>query len=172
MTILEMKNKKTSKKIGRTLQERCYDSIASSMQDAPPMLQEMVMGETTKRIKEEMIQETYDIAREKAIHDVCDELHPLISEIMQNIIMTMTEDGRNRKSFRGEYHKSSHPDILDCAIKISEDVIESLESHYIYRAFGLNGRAGLGNYDSDREYDSDENSQQQFYLDPDVSFSD
>ena len=45
-----------------------------------------------------------------------------------------------------------------------------MESHYIYRAFGL--PRDNREYDSDIEYDSDkssENSHQQFYSDPDVS---
>ena len=166
------KNKKNNIKRNGSLQDLCYDSITSSMQTAPPLIQEMIMGETSKRMKDQMIAEAYDIARERAIHDICDELHPLITEIMQDIIMTMTENGRNRKSFRDEYHKLSHPDILECAIKVSEDVIQTMESHYIYRAFELEGRAGLGNYDSDREYESDnsdENSRQEFYPDQDVS---
>ena len=162
--------KKNMKKSSGSLQDLCYDSIVSSIQTAPPLLQEIIMGETTERMKNKMIVEAYDSAREKAIHDVCEELPSLITEIMQNIIMAMSEDGRNRRSFRDEHHKSSHPDILECAIKISEDVVQTMESHYIYRAFGL--PRDNREYDSDIEYDSDkssENSHQQFYSDPDVS---
>ena len=169
----KIKNKNKNKSV--SLQDLCYDSLTSSMQTAPPLLQEIIMGETSERMKKQLIGEAYDIAREKAIRDICDELEPLVTDIMENMIMSMAENGRNTKSFRDEYHKLLHPDILECAIKISENIVQNLESKFLYRALGVKARSGFGNYDSDieyDEYDSDENSRQQFYSDPDVSDSD
>ena len=71
--------KKNMKKSSGSLQDLCYDSIVSSIQTAPPLLQEIIMGETTERMKNKMIVEAYESAREKAIHDECEELPSLIT---------------------------------------------------------------------------------------------
>jgi hypothetical protein len=121
-----------------TLQEMCYNQLAKSMETAPPLLQEMVMGETCQRVKENMKKEVREEMMPEVEKEVkksmCNILPYLIPEIMQDIISAMTEDGRMRRNFRDEYiHLGS--DVIECAIQTAETAVTTMEDHYVYRAF-------------------------------------
>jgi hypothetical protein len=87
-------------------------------------------------------------AIDRAIGNICIELPFLISEIMQDIIRSMTENGRTRINFREQLKDSLDSEIIECAISTAEDVILTMEDHYINRSFANYNRTRYG-YDSD-----------------------
>ena len=69
-----------------SLEELCYEQIANSINSAPPLIQEMVMNETSKRIRDKMIPDVKKEIRE----EICDYLPDILPEIMQDIVYSMT----------------------------------------------------------------------------------
>ena len=134
-----MKNKMSS------LQELCLQNIYESIQKAPPVIQDMIIGETKERIKEKIITDV------KSEYDI---LPALIPEIIEDIIYTMTRNNRLRKNFH-ELYPNVNKDVMNCAISSAEECVRRLDQKYIHNAFYM---YQIYNYeDSDTEEDDDYN---------------
>jgi hypothetical protein len=132
-----------------TLQELCYQKLASTMNDAPPLLQEMIMGETKEyfknQIRSEVKAEIQEEQKEIAYNDMMETIPLLVPEIMADILASMTQNGRMRQDFRMIYSHLS-PQAVACAIETAEHAVRNLDERYIHNSFGNVSRV---NYESD-----------------------
>lgn len=132
-----------------TLKEVCYEKFAKSVENAPPLVQEMIIGETRSRIKDkinqELKQKVTDETKKEVKNNFCNVLPYLIPEIMQDIINSISHAGRTHHNF---YEKYKHLDveIIDCAIKSAENAVNKMEEYYIHRAFNI-ANASTNNID-------------------------
>ncbi len=148
------------------LQDLCYDKLAETTMTAPPLIQKIIMGETRERVKQnmkdEVKKEVMSEAKKEAQVNILKDLPYLIPEIMQDIIMVMTEDGRIHRNFREEL---SHlpKEMVECAIQTAEAAVQTMETHYVHRAFNFTNTArnvhiadhGVWDQEIDDERDSD-----------------
>jgi len=132
-----------------TLQELCYQKLASTMNGAPPILQEIIMGETKEYFKEEIRSEVkaevQEEQKEIAYNDIMETVPVLVPEIMSDIISSMTQNGRMRQDFRIIYAHLS-PQAVSCAIETAEHAVRNLDDRYIHNSFG---NVSQVNYESD-----------------------
>lgn len=133
-----------------TLKEVCYEQFSKSVEDAPPLIQEMIIGETRSRIKDkihqELKQKVTDETKKEVKNNFCDVLPYLIPEIMQDIISSMSNAGRAYRNNFYEKYKHLDVEIIDCAIKSAENAVNKMEEHYIHRAFNIaNASANIDN---------------------------
>jgi hypothetical protein len=123
-----------------SLQELCYAQIAATVETAPPLLQEIVMGETRERIKKNMKSEVKNEVlhevKKRAQGEICKDLSSLVPDIMEDIIESMTQPGHMRRNYREELDHLPR-EVVECAIRIAEDSVSLLEDHYIRREFAL-----------------------------------
>jgi hypothetical protein len=102
----------------KTLQEICYDSLAESLYNAPPQIQEMVMGETKKRIekrvREEVAKDVEKKITPKVFRSVVDMCTLIIPEFVTDIVACTVIDNRTRKPYFDIYKKidENHIDML------------------------------------------------------------
>ena len=122
-----------------TLQELCYQKLAHTMNGAPPLLQEMIMGETQEhfknQIRSEVKTEIQEEQKEIAYNDIMDTVPVLVPEIMADILASMTQNGRMRQDFRMIYSHLS-PQAVACAIETAEHAVRNLDERYIHNSFG------------------------------------
>lgn len=112
-----------------SLQTLCYESLAQSISDAPPIIQEMVIGETKKQIKkrvrEDIEREVEQKMKKKIRFDSLIEISVLYSiiipEIVTDIVASMVKNNRMRRNYRQIYPKIQ-TDVMDHAIEIAETV--------------------------------------------------
>lgn len=119
-----------------TLKEICYENIARDVVSAPPLIQEIIMGETYTRVKSNMKDDVVKEVKKDVKTDMCKTLPFLVPDIMKDIIASMTIDGYTRRDFRDEY-KHLCPEIVQCAIITAESAVNIMESHYVHRAFEM-----------------------------------
>ena len=132
-----------------TLQELCYQKLAHTMNGAPPLLQEMIMGETQEyfknQIRSEVKTEIQEEQKEIAYNDIMETVPLLVPEIMADILASMTQNGRMRQDFRMIYSHLS-PQAVACAIETAEHAVRNLDERYIHNSFGNISRI---NHESD-----------------------
>ena len=135
------------------LQELCYQKLASTMNNAPPLLQEMIMGETKEyfknQIRSEVKTEIQEEQKEIAYNDIMEHVPVLVPEIMADILASMTQNGRMRQDFRMIYSHLS-PQAVACAIETAERAVRNLDEHYIHNSFG---NVSQVNYETDSNSD-------------------
>ena len=136
-----------------TLQELCYQKLASTMNDAPPLLQEMIMGKTQEyfkdQIRSEVKTEIQEEQKEIAYNDIMENVPLLVPEIMADIMASMTQNGRMRQDFRMIYSHLS-PQSVACAIETAECAVRNLDERYIHNSFG---NVSQINYENDSTSD-------------------
>ena len=144
-----------------TLQDLCYQKIATTMQSAPPGLQEIIMGETAKCFKqtlEEQIKKdmSLDII-EQVTNDMMETVPVLVPEIMDDIIASMTNSFRMRQDFRIIYQHLS-PYVVQCAILTAEHAVRNMEDKYFYsffrqseESYSMSDSCSLSDKDSDND---------------------
>jgi hypothetical protein len=145
-----------------TLQDVCYNSLAASMESAPPLLQEKIMGNvydrvkqnTKKDVKQEIKQELLPQIYQQTQDDYRQLLPFLISEIVKDNIKSTIVSGYIRKNFAEKY-KHLNKNIVHCAIQTAELTVTSMEEHYTYRAFEFSNPTyhGYFNESGDESYD-------------------
>ena len=140
-----------------SLQDLCHLSIANSIMSAPPVIQEILMGETSERIKEKLKDEAVEEVKKDIRDNMYKILHHLVPEIMNDIISSLTTAGRVRRNFR-EVYANLDPEMIECAINIAETTVQTMEQYYVHRV--MNNNQQYYDYDyseSEPEYpDSDD----------------
>ncbi len=121
-----------------TLQNLCYEKIADTMNDAPPLLQEMIIGETREKMKETLLSEIKtEMRREllKELHlNTMDTVPLLVPEIMNDIIKSMTTNNQMRNDFHNLYPHIC-PFMVECAVLTAEHAVRNLDDSYIHNSF-------------------------------------
>lgn len=119
----------------KRLEDLCYDQLADTIQNAPPFLQEMIIGETCERIRENM---KYDLKKElmkETYLTFFQYLPDIIPEIMQDIVSSCTEKSNYiPRDFRKELAHFPE-EIVECSIQTAIAAVQTLEARYIYRTF-------------------------------------
>lgn len=113
-----------------TLQELCYDRIALTIEHAPPLIQEQVLGETMKRLEAKILSR----AREDVSKSFNDILPYIVPDIMEDIIYTSTHPGSVRRNYRHEFNNVWAP-VMNCAVRVAEEAVRKMEERYIHAAF-------------------------------------
>lgn len=147
----------------KSLQEICYDSLATSMENAPPLLQEMIMGETSanlaKRLKKELKRDLTNSIREKLYDEVLKKVtEDLCSELPSIITSMLHENLHNTTSYNSSYttsYNSLDPLVLECATQVATDVSEVMENHYSQRA---DSSTSYSRHNIYHDYDSDDSN--------------
>ena len=118
-----------------SLQKLCYENIADSIQQAPPQLQEMIIGETTDIIRKRMMEEArrevrLEVEEKRKIsviaHVAC-MFDVFVPEIVNDILQA-TRTGRSRVNFRTRYWDEDQQ-IVEAAISTAE----SISTNYLNR---------------------------------------
>lgn len=120
-----------------SLQDLCHLSIANSMMSAPPVIQELVMGETSERMKKKLKDEAVEEVKKDNRDNMYQILPLIVPEIMEDIISSLTTAGRVRRNFR-EVYSNLDSEMIECAIKIAETSVQSMEQYYVHRAMNNN----------------------------------
>lgn len=120
-----------------SLQELCLKNIAESVAQMPPVMQDMVIQDSTEHIKKEAKKEVTLEVREVALSlakkEICDILPYIVPEIMQDIINSIT-----RRNIRQNYYeKYPYIDmkIMTTAIQTAEYAVNAMEERYVHSAF-------------------------------------
>lgn len=138
-----------------TLEALCYETIARSIKQSPPLIQEMVMGETKNKIADEIekkIENSY-----KKTNDI---ISSLVPEILVDIIETMTNNNKIRKDFRSIY--SHFPkSAVECAILTAENCSNNFNNNMHFEDLHNNNNNNMDqdyedNYEDNYEEDSEE----------------
>jgi hypothetical protein len=112
-----------------TLQELCYQNIATSTMNAPPLIQEMIVGETTtiieERVRGQLSREvTKEITEEVTVKvnvDVHQIYSDIVPEIVKDIVRATVNGGASRKNFVDIY-SNIDPQIMRMAIEAAETI--------------------------------------------------
>lgn len=115
-----------------TLQELCYQRLASTMVSAPPGLQEVIMGETKKHMEARMIEELWVKEWMSNTRMFVD----LVPQIMEDLIRIIVTPGALRPNYLTMF---SHlrPCIVQCAISTAEEAVRRMEERYVHAAFAI-----------------------------------
>lgn len=140
-----------------SLQELCIQNIAASIQDSPPMIQEIIIGRTTeeikKEIKKELTKELTSQIRKKErnaiVKDITFKLKHMVPTIVSDIIAA-EQQGRPRTNFRTRFWDEDE-DVVNNAIGIAEELVD--DNIFRYTAHNRN-RYNI-EMDSDSDSDSD-----------------
>jgi hypothetical protein len=139
-----------------TLQDLCYQKIANTMNDAPPLLQEMIIGETREKMKGILLSEIKTEMRKelmKELHlNMIDTIPLLVPEIMTDIIKAMTTHNRMRNDFHNVYPHIC-PFMIECAVQTAEHAVRNLDDSYIHNTFR---RVNNNNNNDEEEYSLDD----------------
>ena len=115
-----------------TLQQLCYINLANQINDAPPGIQETIIGETKKSMEERITKEV--VARQ--IQNIYDSLVYMIPDIMENLIHVTITPGSLRDNYEAIY-ASIHPSLIHCAVHTAEEAVRRMEQRYVHNAFNI-----------------------------------
>jgi hypothetical protein len=136
-----------------TLQELCYQRLASTMLEAPPGLQEIIAGETRVHMENKIREEV----RHKQWSDLGHIFSQAIPDIMEDLIQTIVTPGILRSDYLNML-PHLHPRVVRCAVQIAKEAVRRMEERYVYAAFRLNGdsdESGDEDYSEEEDLDSE-----------------
>lgn len=143
-----------------SLKEICQENITNSIYNMPPVLQEMIIGDTKKqmesRIREELKRElTNDIIKEqeKIRKEILNTISYIVPDIMNDIIYSMTHHNVARNNYYILFDKIERSTV-DAAVLIAENAVSEMEERYVNNSFNYY-RQQYNNY-RDINYDIDE----------------
>jgi hypothetical protein len=116
---------------------------------APPVIQEIVMGKTSEKIKEKLKDEAVEEVKKDNRDNMYKILPHIVPEIMDDIISSHTTAGRVRRNFR-EVYSNLDPEMIECATKIAETTVQSMEQYYVHRVMN-NNQQYYDDYSSESE---------------------
>jgi hypothetical protein len=110
------------------LQELCFINISNSIQNSPPLIQEMILDKTKKQIEDKVKNDIYKSHNDiyKTHNNIISDLTP---EILENIIYCM-RNNTIRKNYR-EIYSYLPEQAVECAILTAENCATNLEQTYI-----------------------------------------
>lgn len=119
--------------------------MAKQMANAPPGLQEIVMGETKKRIEERITQQVVG----QHIEQMENSMQHIIPDIMEDLIRVTVVPGALRADYSSIY-PFTNPRLLQCAVRTAEEAVRRMEERYIHAAFH-NQSHQYNDYEEDEE---------------------
>lgn len=133
-----------------TLQELCYNHLAKQMTNAPPGIQEMVMGETKKRMEERITQQVVG----QHIEQMENILQYIIPDIMEDLIRVTVVPGAIKADYTSKY-PFTNPSLVQCAVRTAEEAVRRMEERYVHAAFNIQYHQYDDEYDEEDEEDQD-----------------
>jgi len=131
----------------------------------PPMLQEIVIGETKEQMREQIRKEMRNEikAEEKARKDMLDMVSYLVPDIMKDIIFSMTHHNESRKNFY-ELWSNVPTATVEAAIRIAETNVNEMDDRYLHRSFSsrnmyMESESSSDGYDEYGYYEDDEDDE-------------
>ncbi len=118
-----------------TLQELCYQRLASTMMEAPLGLQEIIMGEVKKRVESRIREELWTTEWMDMRYILAD----LVPHIMEDIIHTIVTPGVLRSNYMVMF-PHLRPSIIRCAVTTAEAAVRKMEERYVHAAFNIANR--------------------------------
>lgn len=142
-----------------SLQDLCIQNIAASIQESPPMIQEIIIGRTTEEIKKEIKKElTKELTRQiiknekkTMVKEITVKLKHMVPTILCDIIAS-EQQGRPRTNFRARFWDEDE-DIVNNAIEIAEELVD--DDIVRYTTSSRNSYNIEMDSDSDNEYTGD-----------------
>ena len=113
-----------------TLQELCYQRLASTMMNAPPGLQEIIIGETKKRMEARVREELLTKELGHNSYTFAD----IVPPIMESLIQLIVTPGAIRPNYV-EMFPGLSPCIVQCAVRTAEEAVRRMEERYVHKAF-------------------------------------
>lgn len=107
-----------------SLEEICYQNITNTMLSAPPLIQEIVAGETKKRMIEKVRKEV----EEKITREMEKYLPSLVPMIMDDIVRATIQNSLRMDYYTVYSHIPIH--IVKIAINVAEESVRTLEEHF------------------------------------------
>ncbi len=141
-----------------SLQELCLQNIAETINEAPPLIQEMVMNETKERIKKKVRIEILPIVKLEAKETVADVYSWMVPQMISELVMTMTTNGGfTIANYVDRYSNRVETSIIEAAFEIASESVSRIGEHITYGS-AYNGDENYYDSDSDRsrDYDSDD----------------
>jgi uncharacterized membrane-anchored protein YjiN (DUF445 family) len=141
------------------LQDLCYRTIADIVQTAPPMLQEAITQKTTEQIKQSVRDDVKAEITPEVIETVEENfscfLEKAVPAIMKNMIDRMVNENHPLMNVKEKY-RGVNPTMIECAVKIAENAVYRLETHYVNRAlsqsYSGNGSVSNNDFTADFNY--------------------
>lgn len=125
-----------------SLTNLCYISIAQTIEEAPPMIQEMIVQETSKYMEKKAIKRAKPKAEKKALKKAerlfTENLPDLISEILSDLMRLMVSPTGEHIDYYSKYSKLPRH-VVRCAIRTAEETARTLDNIEV-TAFRLYGR--------------------------------
>ena len=117
-----------------TLQELCYKSLTTTMMNAPPGLQEIIIGETKKRMEARVREEL--LTREWG--DISYTFADIVPLIMESLIQLIVTPGALRPDYIVMF-PHIRPCIVQGAVRTAEEAVRRMEERYVHKAFIVRG---------------------------------
>lgn len=138
-----------------SLKEICQENITNSIYNMPPVLQEMIIGDTKKqmesRIREELKREITDniIKEQENIRkEMLTTIGYIVPDIMNDIIYSMTHHNVPRNNYYNLFDKIERSTV-DAAVLIAENAVLEMEERYVNNSFNYYRHQHDINYDND-----------------------
>ena len=136
-----------------SLQDKCYSTLAKNMQQFPPVLQEMIMGETLEHVKEDMKKEVQQLVKK----ELKEALIFLIPKMISDIVINKSNPYRIPCNFYQLYYKMFDKSLIQFAYTIVENSIQKID-HYHMNLLTDYDNTQYNNTNEDN-WDSDESSE-------------
>lgn len=135
-----------------SLKELCLQNIADTVYNAPPGIQEIVMGETREKVEEKVRKDILPTVDLIAKENVADLYSWMIPQMISELVMTMTTNGGFTIANYVNRYSNVDSSIVEKAFEIASESVSRIDSHL---TFGLAYNGDENNYDSDNSDNSD-----------------
>lgn len=154
-------SEKTTTMQVQSLEQLCVANIANTIQNAPPVMQEMIIGETTSHMRRGV----RDSVKSEVMRSVTMLFPVLIPEILNDIVKSMISANTPRTNFHNEY-PDLEPYIIDICTEIAENISREMEdtfTQHAYRMYSRMQRLHNHNEEEDDEEASSDEEQEDDY---------
>lgn len=111
-----------------SLQDLCLNKITEEILDAPPLIQELIVSSTKKKM-EDNIKLKLKEEHERNKTYILQTTEFLVSEILQELVFVRTHNYRNVKNFY-EIYTELPPECICTATSIAETIIRDHETRF------------------------------------------
>ena len=110
-----------------SLTQLCYKSLAQTIEGAPPMIQEMIVNDTSKHMEKKALERALPKAIKKAKKQFTELLPDLISEMICDIMNLMVSSLDQTPDYYIKYPNVPRH-IIKCAIITAEETARNLDN--------------------------------------------
>jgi len=138
------------------LQNICYERLADSIENSPPLIQENIIGETCTRITKRITKKIESKTQKETSDIIYSKMPNLVSSIIYDILACKSDNSRIRTDFYKEFSYLPH-NIIKCAIIISNSAVDIFNTHdYSNLNMILNGNSNYRQFPGDMSFSDEE----------------